>query len=97
MQASFFVSPAQENRVLFFQHVFSRCDISKIILINRIILKSIHRIYKKNNKITKLWKISMKPTGANLQYTAGVPKATDTFQPFIIKKLDNLRIFFSYH
>ena len=30
------------------------------------------------------------------RYKQGVPKGTDTFQSFIIKKLDNLRVFI-YH
>ena len=34
---------------------------------------------------------------ASRVYIQGVPKGTDTLQPFIIKKLDNLRICFSYH
>ena len=30
-------------------------------------------------------------------FIQGLPKGTDTFQSFIIKKLDDLRKFFSYH
>ena len=41
-------------------------------------------------------KLSRKHTQLQLNLVQGVPKGTDTFQSFMIKKLDNLRKFFSY-